>query len=75
MLRLPTGRLVIGFVLSVVETADVCVWMISDAPSTTTVSVRPPTSRSARTVAGPPAVTMTPFSTAVLKPWSETVTV
>ena len=67
-LRLPTGRLVIDLVLIVVDEAADCVCTISVAPVTTTVSVTPPTSSVARTVPGTPAVTMTPFSTAVLNP-------
>ena len=74
-LRDPTGRLVIAFVLMVVDEAADCVWMTCDAPSTTTVSVTPPISSTARTVAGMPAFTGTALSTAVLNPCSETVTV
>ena len=44
------------------------------APSTTTVSLRPPTSRVAVTELGMPALSATPLSTAVLKPVSVTVT-
>ena len=47
---MPTGRLVIDFVLMVVDDAADVVWMISVAPVTTTVSVRPPTSSTTRTV-------------------------
>jgi hypothetical protein len=75
VLRLETGRLVIDFVLTVVDTAADWVWITSVAACTSTVSERPPTSSRGRTVAGVPALTCTPFSTAVLKPVSVTVTV
>ena len=75
VLRLATGRLAIWFVPMVDAAADDCVWITSVAPSTTTVSVRPPTSSTARTVPGAPAVTTTSLSTAVLNPWRETLTV
>ena len=75
VLRLDNGSVVIAFVLSVVDTAAVCVCTTSDALSTTTLSSSPPISSFARTVAGPPAVTITSFSTVVLNPDNVIVTV
>jgi hypothetical protein len=75
VLRVASGRLAICFVFSVVDTAEDCVCTICVAPSTTTCSVRPPTSSLTCTVAGAPEVTATPLSTAVLNPDSSTVTV
>ena len=75
VLRDVTGRLAIWFVVTVEAAADDCVWITALAPSTTTVSVRPPTSRIALTLAGVLTVTSTSLSTAVLKPCSATVTV
>jgi hypothetical protein len=49
--------------------------MISDVEETTTCSVRPPISRTARTLAGEPAVSTTSLTMNVLKPCSVTVTV
>ena len=67
-LRDPTGRLVIDFVLTVVDTAADCVCTISVACATVTESLTPPTSSVARTVAGTPADTMTSLRIACLNP-------
>src|SRR5262245_34231138 len=73
--RLESGRLCTWRVSSVVEIAAVCVWTIWLVDCTTTCSLMPPTSSTARTLAGTPELTTTLFRTAVLNPWSDTVTV
>ena len=74
-LRLESGRFVTWRVSSVVEIDAVCVWISAAFDCTMTCSDRPPTSSTARTLAGTPALTMTLFSTTVLNPCSDTVTV
>ena len=74
-LRLVSGSLMIWFVLIVFEIVDDCVWMISDVDETTTCSLSPPTSSTARTLAGAPDVSTTSLTTKVLNPVSATVTV
>ena len=59
----------------VVEIVEFCVCTISDAELTRTCSSSAPTSSTARTFAPAPEVRTTLLMIAVLKPWSETVTV
>ena len=74
-LRLVIGSLTIWLVLIVCDTPDDCVCTISDEDETVTCSVTPPTSSVALTLAPAPEVMTTFLMTAVLKPWSVTVTV
>ena len=73
--RLEFGSFMIWFALMVEEMTVDWVWTISDLDDTRICSSRPPTSSTARTLAGEPAVSTTSLVTKVLNPCSVTVTV
>jgi len=74
-LRVVSGSCVICFVLIVWETADDCVWTISDEDETVICSLTPPTSIVALTLAPAADVRTTLLMTTVLNPCRVTVTV
>jgi hypothetical protein len=75
-LRLTSGRFDTSRMLSVVDTAGVCVCTIAAlSPCTTTLSSMAPSSSTALTAAGTPALMVTSLNTTVLNPCSEMVTV